>query len=118
MTNATGGSSTALTYTGINNAQRTAAGSTSFTNNTFGVATSTTSGATDYFTYDPSGRLNSTVIGGSRYYYLYDGQGNIIGLINTSGAQVATYSYDPYGNTTSSGTEATANPFRYQGGYT
>ena len=30
---------------------------------------------------------------------------------------MATYSYDPYGNTTASGTAASADPFRFQGGY-
>jgi RHS repeat-associated protein len=117
MTNATGGTSTSMGYTGIDNSQRTSAGSTTFTNNTFGVASSTTSGTTDYFTRDPSGRLNSFTIGSTRYYYLYDGIGNIIGLINTSGTQVATYTYDPYGNTTATGTEASANPYQYEAGY-
>jgi RHS repeat-associated protein len=118
MTNLSGGSATSMTYTGINSALRTAAGSTTFTNNTFGAATSTTSGTTLYFTRDPDGSLNSLLDGSSRYYYLYDGTGNIIGLVNSTGTQEATYTYDPYGTTTSSGTLAATNPYQYKGGYT
>jgi RHS repeat-associated protein len=116
------GSSTAvaMTYTGANSTQRTQAGPTTFTNNAFGIAASTTSSTTTYFAYNPTGKpntLNSMLVGTARYYYLYDGLGNIIGLINSSGTRDATYTYDPYGNTTTSGTEASANPFRFQGGY-
>jgi RHS repeat-associated protein len=119
MTNSTGGTVTAMTYAGIGNTQRTAAGTTTFTNNSFGVASSTTSGATLYFTRDPSGTLNSMVSGGARDYYLYDGAGNIIGLFNNTGTQAATYSYDPYGNLiNSSGTLSVTNPYRYAAGYT
>ena len=118
MTNPTGANTTAMTYAGVGNAQRVTAGTTTYNNNTFGVASATTSGSTTYFTYDPDGRPNSLVAGGSRYYDLYDGLGNIIGLINTSGTQQAAYTYDPYGNiTSSSGTEASANPLQYETGY-
>ena len=48
------------------------------------------------------------------YYYLHDGLGSVVDLINSSGSVVNSYAYDPYGNTTStSGT--VANPFRYIG---
>lgn len=117
MTNSTGGSSTSMAYTGIDNALRVTDGSTTETNNAFGVAATTTSGTTTYFTDDPTGRHNSLLVGSSRYYYLYDGQGNVVGLINSSGTQDAIYTYDPYGDTTTSGTESGANPFRYQAGY-
>jgi YD repeat-containing protein len=117
MTNPTGGTPTAMAYTGINSALRTAAGSTTSTNNTFGAATSTTAGTTLYFTRDPNGSLNSLLDGTSRYYYLYDGTGDVIGVTNSTGTVEVTYSYDPYGNTTT-GTLAATNPYRYKTGYT
>jgi RHS repeat-associated protein len=117
MTAKTGSTPLAMTYTGTDSTLRTAAGGTTFTNNALGVASSTTSGTTPYFTRDPTGRLNNLAVGGTTYYYLYDGTGDVIGLINTSGAQVATYTYGPYGNTSSTGTNFAVNPFRFQAGY-
>jgi YD repeat-containing protein len=112
-----GGSALSMAYTGTDSTQRTSAGSTTFANSIFGVASSTTGSTSSYFTYDPSGKVNSVVVGGTRYYAYYDGTGSIAGLVNSSGSSVATYSYDPYGATTSSGTEASANPLRSKGGY-
>ena len=37
-------------------------------------------------------------INGSPYYYTLDGQGSVIQLVNSEGAVVAQYQYDPYGN--------------------
>jgi hypothetical protein len=53
MTPKTGGTPLTMTYTGTDNTQRTAAGGTTFTNNALGVASSTTSGTTTYFTRSP-----------------------------------------------------------------
>jgi RHS repeat-associated protein len=106
-----------MAYTGTDSTQRTQAGATSFTNNVFGVATSTTGGVATYFTYNPDGSLSSILLSGHRYYAYGDGAGSVAGLIDSSGAQVATYSYDPYGNTTSTGPQAAINPFRFKGGY-
>jgi RHS repeat-associated protein len=57
------------------------------------------------------------VVGGTRYYVYYDGAGSVAGMFNTSGTNVASYSYDPYGTTTASGTQASANLFRFKQGY-
>jgi RHS repeat-associated protein len=53
----------------------------------------------------------------SRWYYLKDGLGSIVAVINGNGSTVANrYAYDPYGKvTTSTGTQA--NPWGYAGGY-
>jgi RHS repeat-associated protein len=51
---------------------------------------------------------------GSTSYYQADGLGSITSLTNSSGAIVGTYTYDSFGNqTTSTGT--VVNPFRYTG---
>jgi len=47
-----------------------------------------------------------------------DANGNIIDLVDTNGAVVAHYEYDPYGNTVAqSGDQADANPFRFSSKY-
>ncbi len=52
------------------------------------------------------------------YYYLKNTLGDIIGIKDETGAQVATYTYDAWGNIVSkSGSMADINPFRYRGYY-
>ena len=51
-------------------------------------------------------------------YYAGDANGNITDLVDTNGAVVAHYEYDPYGNTIAqSGDQADANPFRFSSKY-
>lgn len=48
----------------------------------------------------------------------YDANGNITDLVDTNGAVVAHYEYDPYGNIIAqSGDQAGANPFRFSSKY-
>ena len=52
------------------------------------------------------------------FFPSYDANGNITDLVDTNGAVVAHYEYDPYGNTISqSGAQADANPFRFSSKY-
>ena len=58
----------------------------------------------------------------TEYYYLRNGQGDVVGLIDGSGAAVVEYTYDSWGKLLSTtGTLATTlgkdNPFRYRGYY-
>ncbi|WP_342481462.1 RHS repeat-associated core domain-containing protein [Paenibacillus sp. FSL L8-0340] len=48
------------------------------------------------------------------YYYLYNGHGDVVQIVNTSGTSVNTYSYDEWGNITSL-TEGIPNSFKYAG---
>ncbi|OMD34714.1 hypothetical protein BSK56_33475, partial [Paenibacillus borealis] len=48
------------------------------------------------------------------YYYLYNGHGDVVQIVNTSGTPVNTYSYDEWGNITSQ-TEGIQNSFKYAG---
>ncbi|MBQ3502756.1 MAG: RHS repeat-associated core domain-containing protein [Clostridia bacterium] len=77
-------------------------------------------GATDnliYYIYDMMG-LSGMVYNGENYYYIKNTLGDIVGIRNSSGTQVATYSYDAWGNIISkTGTMADINPFRYRGYY-
>jgi RHS repeat-associated protein len=111
-------SAIAMTYTGATQVQRVTAGSTSYQYSLMGLSSQTTSGGTTYFTRTPTGQLVSMRTPSGTYYYLYDGLGSVVGLTDSSGNVVARYSYSPYGTTTSqSGSEATANPWRYAGAY-
>jgi RHS repeat-associated protein len=48
------------------------------------------------------------------YYYLYNGHGDVVQMVDTSGAVVNSYAYDVWGNITSQ-KEETSNPFKYTG---
>ena len=55
-----------------------------------------------------------------RYAYQTDAGGSVIGITDASGAEIARYAYDPFGNpTATSGTDplAARNPLRYRGYY-
>lgn len=52
------------------------------------------------------------------YYYLTNLQGDITGVLDTSGTTVATYTYNAWGKLlSSSGDLASINPLRYRGYY-
>ena len=75
------------------------------------------------FIYDESGRpfaLNYSANGTdfTTYYYVLNLQGDVVKLVTASGAAVATYTYDAWGNHLSiSGSMAAINPLRYRGYY-
>ena len=55
---------------------------------------------------------------GETYYYHVNGHGDVMNLTDSSGAVVAEYEYDAWGNIISqSGTMASENPHRYAGYY-
>ena len=74
------------------------------------------------YSYDASGQLISVNYNGTEYYYLRNGQTDIVGLMDGSGTRVVEYTYDAWGKLISAtGTLATSlgadNPFRYRGYY-
>ena len=76
---------------------------------------------TDYY-YDESGNVFGFKRGNSEYYYIRNGQGDIIGILDSSGTQIVSYVYDSWGKLVSvSGSQVEtigeANPFRYRGYY-
>ncbi|NWL10447.1 hypothetical protein DM793_03905 [Paenarthrobacter nitroguajacolicus] len=54
---------------------------------------------------------------GARLYYTTDALGSVVLLTDSNQTKVATYTYDSWGNTTATGTQAPANPWQYAGGY-
>ena len=76
------------------------------------------SGAVLDFIYDADGRPYALKYNGTVYYYILNLQGDVIRLVNASGATVASYEYDPYGKILSAtGSMAEINPLRYRGYY-
>ena len=75
------------------------------------------------FIYDASGNPYALIYTNGTaepvtYYYLLNIQGDVVALMTASGAYVAQYTYDAWGNTlTSSGEMAEINPLRYRGYY-
>ena len=80
-----------------------------------------------FFFYDESGNAYAMEYEGDMYYYLRNGQNDVIGIIDDIGAVVARYTYDPWGKplTVKDGNGvdiaanathvANVNPFRYRG---
>ena len=72
------------------------------------------------FSYSPDGRPLGVKFNGTNYYYIYNLQGDVIGLYDTAGTVVVQYTYDSWGvllSTTGSlaSTLGFLNPFRYRG---
>ena len=80
----------------------------------------TTNGTTEThnFFYDNTGKPYAMQVNGTTYYYVTNLQGDVMGLVDTSGNSVASYTYDPYGKVLiATGTLAEKNPLRYRGYY-
>ncbi len=64
------------------------------------------------------GGLLATVDGSNIYFYLYDGNGNVMQLVNAGGEAVASYEYGAFGNVIyQSGDYADSNVFRFSTKY-
>jgi len=106
-----------ITYSGVGQAQRTMAGTSTFNSSLSGLQISTTSGSSTFYLRDNQGNLVGERIGGNHYYYLTDALGSIVAVVSGDGLTVGDrYAYDPYGSTTyHSGT--VPNPWGYGGGF-
>ncbi|GKX68617.1 RHS repeat domain-containing protein [Inconstantimicrobium mannanitabidum] len=72
------------------------------------------------YNYDASGKLISMIFENQEYFYIRNGQSDIIGLLDKTGKQVVGYTYDSWGkllSTTGSlkDTLGQKNPYRYRG---
>lgn len=72
------------------------------------------------FVYDEKNQPVSMCLNSKTYYYLYNVQGDVIGLLDSTESQVVSYRYNSWGKllaTTDTTTEkaGTWNPFRYRG---
>ena len=78
--------------------------------------------STMWFFYDSEGNRIGMIRNGYAFYYMYNLQGDVIGLMDArNGRVVARYSYDAWGNCTVQNADGwitgDANPFRYRGYY-
>ena len=72
-----------------------------------------------HFTYDAVGPL-SVNFNGTEYFYLKNAQGDVTGLVDSTGAKVVAYTYGPWGESwgvsgTLASTLGAMNPLRYRG---
>ncbi|MFC5290039.1 RHS repeat-associated core domain-containing protein [Actinokineospora guangxiensis] len=127
LSSATGGSTTlTAAYDTIDQTQpraitKTLGGTTSqrvLTTTALGVTTLTDNGTRTSLARDPDGTIVTEKIGTSRYNVVTDHQGSVLALLSTTGTLAATHTYTPYGDTTTTGAPAAANPFRFLGGHT
>ncbi len=75
-----------------------------------------------YYRYDHNDQLVGFNLNGIEYYYNVNIQGDIVGIVDSSGSEVVSYSYDVYGVTTYitgslKDTVGKLNPMRYRGYY-
>ena len=80
----------------------------------------TTNGTTEThnFFYDNTGKPYAMQVNGTTYYYVTNLQGDVMGMVDSSGNSVASYTYDLYGKVlTATGALAEKNPLRYRGYY-
>ncbi|MGF9663173.1 RHS repeat-associated core domain-containing protein [Arthrobacter crystallopoietes] len=112
-------STTALpfTYAGPSNTERTSAGTTTFVNGLLGLTRQTSGTTTTSFVRDPQGTLISMTNSAGTFYYTADALKSTIALTDSTQTKVATYTYDSWGRTTGTGTQAGTNRFQYLGEY-
>jgi RHS repeat-associated protein len=114
-----GSSALALSYGGTGQNDLTALGSTTtLQNSLLGITREVSSAGTSYYARTPNGLLIDQRTPSGHYNPLYDAQGDIIALVNSSGKVERTFRYGPYGeNVKSEGTQTIPYPFGYKGGY-
>nr|WP_288664256.1 RHS repeat-associated core domain-containing protein [uncultured Dorea sp.] len=86
------------------------------------IAQRTDEGERMDFLYDDKGNVFALEYEGSLYFYRLNLQGDVLGIINSDGKEVVTYSYDSWGrllttNDNSGIGLAVKNPFRYRSYY-
>ena len=73
-----------------------------------------------HFWYDASNRPAIVQFNGTKYAYIHNLQGDIVGILNTAGTEVVKYTYDAWGKVLSTSgslasTLGSIQPFRYRG---
>jgi RHS repeat-associated protein len=114
-----GSAALALSYGGTGQDDLTALGSTTTQQNSqLGLTREVSSAGTSYYARTPTGLLIDQRTPSGHYNPLYDAQGDIIALVNSSGKVERTFRYGPYGeNTKSEGAQSIPYPFGYKSGY-
>ena len=74
------------------------------------------------FLYDEKANRYGFDYNGTKYYYIFNVQGDVIGILNQAGQKIVSYTYDPWGKLLSiggpqAGTIGQLNPIRYRSYY-
>jgi RHS repeat-associated protein len=92
--------------------------STTLQNSQLGLTREVSSAGTSYYARTPSGLLIDQRTPSGHFNPLFDGKGDIIGLVSSSGKVERTFRYGPYGeNVKSEGTQTIPYPFGFKSGY-
>ncbi|MGE5371936.1 MAG: RHS repeat-associated core domain-containing protein [Solirubrobacterales bacterium] len=67
-----------------------------------------------HYIWGPDRMIAKQLSDGAQYYYLYNGHGDVVQIVDSNGEVVNTYQYDEWGNTTQE-TEKVENHFKYSG---
>ena len=111
-----GESEQALEYGGTGQGDLVKLGSTTLQNSLLGLTREVASGGTSYFARTPGGALIDERTPSGNFNPLFDAQGDVIALVNSSGKVERSLRYGPYGeNVSSEGTAPVV--FGFQGGY-
>ena len=120
----TSGLSTSYTYddSGIRTSKTVNGTKTQYYLNGSTILTQITGDNRFDFFYDENGLLLGFSYNGAKYYYIRNLQSDIIGILDNSGNQVVSYTYDSWGKLLSiegsaKDTIGVQNPFRYRGYY-
>jgi RHS repeat-associated protein len=109
-------SARADSYGDADQTRRVRAGSREYTYTQLGLTGEKQSQARTFFVRDPEGTLLYQRTPSGTHYMIPDGLGSTVGLVNASGARVATYDFEPYGELTVA-TGSASTPFRFASGY-
>ncbi|GCE21856.1 type IV secretion protein Rhs [Dictyobacter kobayashii] len=103
-------------YSGTNQTDRVSNAGLSAVYSTLGLSSEKGASGTMEYVRCSCGLLNSLQTNGQKYYYLFDGQGSIVVLTDSSGNAVDRYTYDPLGRE-AMWRQQVVQPWTYAGGY-
>jgi len=106
------------TYSGPAQTDRVQINSTTLDYSGLGLSRQEDSSGTTHFVRCSCGMLNNERLpSGTRFYYLFDGLGSIVGMTSgVDGSKTNSYDYDPFGVMLNE-TQGKPNPWQYAGGY-
>lgn len=113
-----GSGAQALAYGGSGQDDLSALGSTTIQNSLLGQTREVSSAGTSYYARTSDGLLIDQRTPSGKFNPLYDGQGDVVALVSSTGKVERTFRYGPDGeNVKSEGTQTIPDPFGFKGGY-
>lgn len=103
-------------YLTPDNSELVAYGTTTYQNNLLGLSRQLASSTTTNYVRDPAGQPVSQRTSSSKQFFLNDALGSTIALTDSSGSIVRSYTYDPDGNATTTGSGTTTD-LKFAGGH-